>query len=400
MLTRLFKNVFAVGSVLAAISLLVYGSFLIRKNSPKIQKTEVRFTPPTFPGGELDKSRAVSSDGSRQLGSSTPVENKSGASSHRDGVERYIGGTGIIEPAGEAINIGAQVPGIVANLFVQPGDRVTKGQVLFVVDDRASRANLKVAEANLTAQKAKLLELQGQIAPQRARVDTTTAQLEQSRASMRNAQQEFLRAKSIVGNGVSVEELELRQLNVQLAEAKVSEAEARNREAMGSLELLAGKSAAPSILVQQAAVEQAQANVEKEEIEVQLRTVVAPRDATVLQVKIRVGEFVPAALLTTPLLTLGVTDPLHVRVDIDESEIPRFDKSAKAFASVRGRPEVKVPLELVRVEPYVVPKRTLNGGVSERVDTRVMQLIYSVAPEIIGAIPGQQVDVYIQEVPH
>lgn len=400
MLTRFLKNTFALASVLIALALLVYGSFLIRKNSPKVQRTEVRFTPPTYPGGELNKSQIVSSDGSRQLSNNSSDSAKLPKSSHGDGADRYIGGTGIIEPAGEAINIGAQVPGIVYELRVKPGDRVTKGQILFVVDDRASRANLKVAQANLAAQKAKLLELQGQIAPQRARVETTTAQLEQSRASMRNAQQEFLRAKSIVGNGVSVEELELRQLNVQLAEAKVNEAEARNREALGNLELLAGKTTAPSILVQQAAVEQAQANVEKEEIEVQLRTIVAPRDATVLQVKIRVGEFVPAALLTTPLLTLGVTDPLHVRVDIDESEIPRFDTSAKAFASVRGRPEVKVPLELVRVEPYVVPKRTLNGGVSERVDTRVMQLIYSVAPEVIGAIPGQQVDVYIQEVPH
>ena len=123
----------------------------------------------------------------------------------------------------------------------------------------------------------------------------------------------------------------------------------------------------------------------------------APTDSTVLQVKIRVGEFAPAAVLATPLMILGVTNPLHIRVDIDESEIPRFHPEAKAYASVRGRPEVKVAIQYVRSEPYVIPKKTLNGGVSERVDTRVLQIIYSVLPTNIDAITGQQVDVYIEE---
>ncbi len=129
----------------------------------------------------------------------------------------------------------------------------------------------------------------------------------------------------------------------------------------------------------------------------ELHRVMAPRDSDVLQVKIREGEFAAAAALSTPLMVLGVVDPLHVRVDIDESEIPRFSAEAPAFASVRGRPAVKVPLAFVRTEPYVVPKKTLNGGVSERVDTRVLQIIYSVSPKSIQAIPGQQVDVYIEE---
>jgi hypothetical protein len=96
-------------------------------------------------------------------------------------------------------------------------------------------------------------------------------------------------------------------------------------------------------------------------------------------------------------MILGVTSPLHIRVEIDESDIPRFQSQANAYASVRGRPEVKVALDFVRMEPYVIPKKTLNGGVSERVDTRVLQIIYSVLPTQIEAITGQQVDVYIEE---
>jgi HlyD family secretion protein len=88
---------------------------------------------------------------------------------------------------------------------------------------------------------------------------------------------------------------------------------------------------------------------------------------------------------------------LHIRVDIDESEIPRFRSDAKATATLRGTSGPGVKLEYVRTEPLVVPKRNLTGTVSERVDTRVMQVIYAVSPQVLGAIVGQQVDVYIED---
>jgi hypothetical protein len=56
-----------------------------------------------------------------------------------------------------------------------------------------------------------------------------------------------------------------------------------------------------------------------------------------------------------------------------------------------------VELEYVRTEPIVSPKRTLTGSVSERVDTRVMQIIYAVSPSKLRAVVGQQVDVYIED---
>ncbi len=68
-------------------------------------------------------------------------------------------------------------------------------------------------------------------------------------------------------------------------------------------------------------------------------------------------------------------------VEVDESEIPRFRPGAAAYAAVRGRADEQVPLTFVRAEPLVVPKRSLSGGVSERVDTRVLELIYSVIAE-------------------
>ena len=45
---------------------------------------------------------------------------------------------------------------------------------------------------------------------------------------------------------------------------------------------------------------------------------------------------------------------------------------AKATATLRGDPQAKFELNYKRVEPYVVPKKSLTGDITERVDTRVL----------------------------
>jgi hypothetical protein len=53
----------------------------------------------------------------------------------------------------------------------------------------------------------------------------------------------------------------------------------------------------------------------------------------------------------------------------------------------------------VRVDPYVIPKRALTGSVFERVDTRVLQVIYKITAVPAGLVPwcGQQVEVFIED---
>jgi hypothetical protein len=97
-----------------------------------------------------------------------------------------------------------------------------------------------------------------------------------------------------------------------------------------------------------------------------------------------------------PLIVLGNVRQFHVRVDIDEHDIPRFDERAPAVAELRGNPHERYPLKFVRVEPYVIPKRSLTGDNTERVDTRVLQVLYSLSPQGKPLYVGQQVDVSIE----
>ena len=63
---------------------------------------------------------------------------------------------------------------------------------------------------------------------------------------------------------------------------------------------------------------------------------------------------------------------------------------------MKGDPRVSMPLEFVRVEPYIIPKISLTGSSTERVDTRVLQVIYALPNEHgTRLFVGQQMDVFL-----
>ncbi len=86
---------------------------------------------------------------------------------------------------------------------------------------------------------------------------------------------------------------------------------------------------------------------------------------------------------------------MNVRVDVDENDAWRVREGTPALGYLRGNNQVSLPLRFVRFEPYVIPKVSLTGAPGERVDTRVMQVIYSISGGDLPIKPGQQMDVYI-----
>ena len=147
--------------------------------------------------------------------------------------------------------------------------------------------------------------------------------------------------------------------------------------------------------IARAAIARAEAEVARIETELDRLTVRALVAGRVLQINVRPGEFVGTPP-GQPLIILGNIDQLHVRVDIDEFDIPRFRSTATASAVPRGSLQTRYPLEFVRIEPFVVPKRSLTGETTERVDTRVLQVIYSCDPTGLPALfVGQQMEVFI-----
>jgi HlyD family secretion protein len=123
-------------------------------------------------------------------------------------------------------------------------------------------------------------------------------------------------------------------------------------------------------------------------------------DGTILQINIRPGEFVSISG-NQSMIQMGNMQPLHVRVDVDEEDLPRLKLNAPATAKIRGDAlQQEVPLHFVRLEPFAMPKVSLTGANTERVDTRVVQVIYAIEPnnKLVAErkiLVGQLLDVFI-----
>ncbi|ESS68815.1 secretion protein HlyD family protein [Methyloglobulus morosus KoM1] len=262
----------------------------------------------------------------------------------------FIAGSGIVEAKSRNIEIGTPLPGIVKTVNVKVGDQVKTGAPLFYLDDRDNHAELVVKQADLA----------------KALADVKVAE-----ATLADTNSLLNMAEAVTDRrAISSEELLKRRNAMLVAKAKLESANAL--------------------------VQQTRAGIANTQTTLDRLIVRAPVDSEVLQVNIRAGEFAQAGALNTPLLVLGNLDQFHVRVDIDENDAWRFDKNSTAVAYLRGNRSFKVVLVLAYVEPYVIPKRSLTGDSTERVDTRVLQALYSFDRNQIPVYVGQQMDVFIE----
>lgn len=246
-----------------------------------------------------------------------------------------VSGSGLIEANTRNIVVGSHGAGVIQQVMVTEGDVVQAGAPLFALDDRTAKAQVSVSSAELAAAKVTLADQKDQM----QRADKLTR-----------------------GISVTTDKLERLQFAVAAAEASVESAKARLEAAQVALAKL---------------------------------TVTAPVAGRVLKVNIRAGNFVEANGSQTPVV-LGNDDPLYVRVSIDENDVWRLQPGAEAIGALRGNRDIKFPLKFVRVEPYVIPKKSLTGTTTERVDTRIIEVLYEIAAKEQPLYIGQLVDVFIK----
>lgn len=253
-------------------------------------------------------------------------------------VSAELAGSGIVESFGETTRVSAFSPGVVTKVHLEEGGFIKKGAPLFELDSRVAESNLAAAKSGLEVANAEMVSLQ-----------TTMNRLNSVRDS----------------RAVSQMQLETTRNSLVVAEARKKSAEAKIAQAETVLSLL---------------------------------KVASPADGTALQVNIRPGEFTAPGAFPPPVL-LGNDRELQVRVDIDEELVSELPKNPSAIGYVRGLSGEGIKMEYVRSEPMIVPKRNLSNLPSERVDTRVLQVIFKpVNREVSNKIYiGQQLDVFISK---
>jgi multidrug resistance efflux pump len=312
----------------------------------------------------------------------------------RTAFSRTVGGAGIVEAWTENIAIGTPLPGVVLEVYVpveKVGQTVKKGDPLFLVDNRQLLATLKYNEANLRAAMAQLAKLEAQ--PRAEEVPPSEAKVKVAEANVSVQQDLAERARRLRPSGAMGDE-DVNQRVLALGVARQQLAQAKAEDA-----LLKSGAWKYDKEIAQASIALAEAQVQQTKTDLDRVLVRAPRDGVILQVNVREGEYVGTPPGQALMLLGAINEKLHIRVDIDEHDIPRYHKGAAATASPRGNPRIVYPLTFERVEPYVLPKKSLTGDNTERVDTRVLQVIYAVDAKDRPLYVGQQMDVFIDAMP-
>ena len=260
-----------------------------------------------------------------------------------------IAATGILEAKDENVAIGVPVSGLVEAVKVAVNQTVKEGDALLILDDR---------------------ELSASLLKQQAAIAIAEANLVVARAQLAKVQDMLDRMKSVTDmRAISQDDLRNRTNDVLVAKAQVQAAEAQ--------------------------LTSAKAEVQQTELLIERLTVKAPRAGTILQVNIRAGEYASPSN-KQPVLVLGEISTLHVRADVDEQNAMEVAPGKDATFSLKSDSTRKFKAQFVRIEPYVIPKVSLTGASTERVDTRVLQVIYKLEkPKDQAHYVGQQVDIFI-----
>jgi len=298
-----------------------------------------------------------------------------------------VAGSGLVEPATEIMNIGTSISGTVQSISVKEGQLLKKGDILFTIDQRDTVAQLGAAKAKLEVATRKVEQLKSM--PRVEDVDRAKAIVAQRQSALDDATLRLQRLNAVEDqSAISANEKPTRMFEMNLTTSRLAEAQSELAKLM--------KGTYPEDLaVAVAEAKVADADVGMLQTDLAQSEVKAPIDGTVLRVNARAGEFAAAGTLREGLVVMGQLTPLHIRVDVDELDAWRFDPKGKAVAVLRGGKIVEFPIEYVRTVPVVIPKRTLTGENSERIDTRVMEMIYRFQQDNPQVLPGQLLDVYI-----
>lgn len=264
--------------------------------------------------------------------------------------QHSIAGAGIIEASSRNISIGTPFNEIIAKVFVVEGDMVKAGDPLIQLDLRNFEAQLETAKANLDV----------------------------AQVNFENQKKQFSFFERLKDKK-SVSEQIYEQTSYAFLAAEES-------------------------------LKVAEANVKEIEVNIQRSIIKAPIDGKILQVNCHVGEIAPiipfisaqSTWLTAAngtLILMGRVNPLQVRIDIDEDDAWRFEAGSAATAFVRGNRNIHFPVTYVRTEPYIIPKSSFTGQTAERVDTRVLQVLYELERNELPIFPGQILDLFIESQP-
>jgi HlyD family secretion protein len=318
--------------------------------------------------------------------------------------KKGIYANGIIESYqthGENISLYPEVPGTIVQIPVAEGQIVKKGTPLFMLDDSVQRATVEQQKFQAEAALALLEELRAQ--PRKENLEIAKAQVKSANASLKSSQDQLDKQRKsyeLDPKSVSKDVLDNAENAVKVAKANLEVAQKQYELTKAGAWIYDIRTQEKQYNALSKAYMSSNALLTK-------YTIKAPVDGVMLSINAAVGSYVsPQGAYDTytegsdPVIVMGNLPPsIAVRCYIDEILVHRLPQGSQMRAQmfIRGT-DIHIPLQYVRIQPYVSPKIELSNQRTERVDVRVLPVIFSFErPKNISVYPGQLVDVYIEE---
>jgi HlyD family secretion protein len=306
-----------------------------------------------------------------------------------------ISGNGVIEPAEPETKVGAALAGRIAAVAVREGQKVAAGDVLVEFEQEVEKAALAAAVADVAAARAQLQRsVRGNrsedVAAALADADNVRARAELSRGVLERLEQVQR------GGGATVDEVERARRQAEADAAAARASESRRQAVVAGSRREDVELARAQLAAAESRRDQAQAALDR-------LTVRAPVAGEVLQVKYRVGEYYQPG--SDPLITLGDTSQIRVRMDVDERDIGRVQLGAPMIVRANAFPGVDFTGKVVEIGRRMGRKNVRTDDPTERNDTKILEIVGLLdtpdgAPSgssdgTPGLIVGQRVTSYI-----
>lgn len=217
-----------------------------------------------------------------------------------------VSATGQLQPTNQ-VNVGSELSGTIAAVFVDDDDRVTKGQILAELD---------------------LSKFEDTVAQSRAALAVAEASLEQAQATVAEAQAKLERYREVarLSGGKVPSKTEMETAEAELARAQANAASAR------------------------AGIAQARASLRTNETNLGKAQIRSPIDGIVLERAVDPGQAVAASLQAVTLFTLAEDlSKMELKVDVDEADVGQVKAGLDASFTVDAWPGRRFRATITRV---------------------------------------------------
>jgi HlyD family secretion protein len=296
-----------------------------------------------------------------------------------------VAGNGIVEPADREVKLAGLRSGRVSKVLVKEGEFVSPGKLLVELENDSEMALLEAAKADLAQAKA---ERDRTIKGLRSEdVEAVIAETSAARAREELSEGVFKRTQLLATSGAATaDELDRSKRQAAIDAQNAVAAESRKKAALKG-------SRAEDIVIAQAKLNAAIAREKQANAQFQATEIRALQEGEVLQIKVRPGEnYSPTS--AEPLVIMGDTRTLKIRLDIDERDISKIAMGAVATITADAFPGRNFTGKVTEIGKRMGRKNIRTDDPVERIDTKILEVVISLDSHE-GLVPGQRVTGYI-----